>query len=173
MGSFMRKGLKFTSMFDDDAEFYRHCRGQGVMYNGKAPLSVYDDNGSHFNFAGRLSGLCCFCALKSGLSWFESDGYAPLGSGFGSKLFSQLGCINCRHKEWLRSVVARIFRSGAGGRKAAGRSGHDGAISTWASDGWLALPSAMLDNIIVFVIGLDGCMLNQLPVLDCDVVAWS
>lgn len=166
---FMRKGMRFSSLFDEEAEFASHCRGQGIMYNGRTPLQLRDASadGSHFNFAGRLSGLCCFCALKSGFAWFECDRFDPVGSGFGSRLFSQLGCINCRRKEWLRSTVSRLF--GVGGQKSVGRSDTD--AMTWSSDGWLALPSAVLDHIIVFVLGLDNCTSNPLPVLDGDVVS--
>ena len=39
---FMRKGMRFSSLFDEEAEFASHCRGQGIMYNGRTPLQLRD-----------------------------------------------------------------------------------------------------------------------------------
>ncbi len=124
----------FSSEFDDDeCDFARNCRGQGMYYNRLTTRPrVYFGyrDAVHYAFSGCFAGYCCFCALHA---------------GFSRDAFSRMGCFNCIRREQIRTVFAGM---------AAERS--DGvSVVTWESHGWLALPSAIVDHILMFTVGLE------------------
>ena len=137
--SYLDRDACFSSSFDDESEYVRHCRGQGSQYSIRrvSPL-FYGNDGEvlHFQFSGCFAGMCCFCALYAGLN---------------VEAFSLNGCRNCTLKEELRAEFAKLAR----------RSDEDDSDQsvalTWASHGWGALPSALVDYILVFAMGMDGC----------------
>lgn len=144
--SYLSKEAVFSSLFDDESAFAQHCRGQGTLYNERRPASSpYGERATfHYNFTGCFSGMCCFCALKS---------------GFVAEVFGEMGCYDCVRKERLRAEVARAFRS----------SGVNHASASWSSHGWSALPLAIVDHILVFVAGLEACADQAVIVRDGEV----
>ena len=130
------KNYKFSTAFDQDALFTHHCRGQGSHYNTRHETPVLyrgDGMSVHYNFSGFYCGNCCFCALHS---------------GFGHGVFSQMGCSNCVRKEVLREEFAKLI---------AKRASSSFAVVSWVSHGWRALPSVVIDYILVFALGLENC----------------
>lgn len=99
----------------------------------RGQVSRYWDDGQefHFQFSGCFAGRCCFCALNAGL---------------GLDVFTLNGCYNCTRKEKLRAEFAKLVQ----------RSDQSTAM-TWASHGWGALPSTLIDYILVFAMGMEGC----------------
>jgi hypothetical protein len=149
------RGARFSSLFDDESVFEVHCRGQGLKYNHHNGalafgVQVVPDTIKHYNFSGYFAGMCCFCARHA---------------GFGSELFLCSGCRNCVRKDILLSGVVRLFYR------------QDGSDNfSWGSHGWRALPSALMDFILSFVVGIrgagqqmavvDGAVVLSLPTLD-------
>jgi hypothetical protein len=135
-----RKDERFSASFDDDRVFERHCRGQGPKYNHRRGALAFGVEGSdlldtdHYNFSGFFAGMCCFCARHS---------------GFGTELFVCSGCRNCVRKDIMRSAFARLMCGG--GRR---RDGAESSSSSWEAHGWRALPDALVDRILSFVVGL-------------------
>jgi hypothetical protein len=128
-GGCLERGSRSSTLFEEEAVFSQHCRGQGTRFSvwNRVTHSPHDDSSLiHYNFTGCYSGMCCFCALKV---------------GFSADIFGQVGCRHCVRKELLRAEVARCFGSAGG---------------SWTSHGWRALPSAIVDRILVFVLGVDG-----------------
>ncbi len=130
------RDARFTALFEDDAAALSCCRGQGTRYS---PWPHHNQT-LHYNFSGAFTGLCCFCALKA---------------GFSPSVFGQTACRQCVWRERLRAEVAVCFGSGAGATSV-----------SWVSHGWRALPSAIVDRILVLVLGLDG---RNADVLDGEV----
>ena len=116
---------RLSDGFDGD-DFTYYCRGQGGRYRtAYMPQFVEFIDGFHYNFDGVFHGLCCFCALHR---------------GFCKELFVDVSCYNCKRKEFIRRLFLKVFDA----RK-------DSA--TWETHGWAALPSAVLDLILGFVVG--------------------
>jgi hypothetical protein len=151
MVSMRRKDERFSSLFDDDRLFERQCRGQGPKYNhggGALAFGVEggDFNIDHYNFSGFFAGMCCFCARHS---------------GFGTELFVCSGCRNCVRKDILRSAFARLLSRGDGASSEA---------ASWGTHGWRALPVALVDHILSFVVGLQRAQ-GLIAVQDGSVVS--
>lgn len=142
------RSARFSSLFDDRSVFEMHCRGQGLKYNhhnGALAFGVQGgaDDIMHYNFSGYFAGMCCFCARHS---------------GFGSELFLCSGCRNCVLKDVMRSGTVRLFyRKDCGGD------------SSWGAHGWRALPSALMDHILSFVVGIHGAE-RRMAIVDGEVV---
>jgi hypothetical protein len=57
------------------------------------PYEVQETSLTHYNFDGSLSGLCCFCAINTGIP---------------KDMFK--ACYNCEQKESVRAEFARLYK---------------------------------------------------------------
>ena len=131
---YLDRDSKLSTAFDDESQFSHNCRGQGSHYNTRRETPVlYCFNGfaAHYNFTGSYSGNCCFCVLHL---------------GFPPGIFARNGCCNCLRKESLRCEFAKLTRRP-----------DSAAVGSWLSHGWSALPSVIIDHILLFVVGLEDC----------------
>lgn len=137
--AYLSRHSRFSSAFDEDSEFVRHCRGQGAHYHTRHEMPLlYPSDGVESLHSGCFAGLCCFCAFSS---------------GFGRDAFDRTGCCNCVRKECMRKAFSGLL---AKRRKDGCASSPSSAVS-WASHGWAALPSALVDHILWFALGLSSC----------------
>ncbi len=87
---------KLSAQFDH-GDFSVHCRGQGQRYHTQEnALQPYRKRMqlTHFNHcAGRIQGLCCFCASISSMFFAAND-----------------ACFNCTRKDALRKEFARLYK---------------------------------------------------------------
>ncbi len=132
--------LMITSELESD-DFANNCRGQGSKYSNKASLyslkSPVEESDEHFNFSGTFKGVCCFCAVRMGLS---------------SVSFQEISCYHCKQRNMLFLEFYRLRRV---------RNSSDGENApSWETHGWGALSDTLIDYIIALAtnnrIGRDG-----------------
>ena len=127
-GSSMKRVTLFSSEFDSD-DYANYCRGQGIFYSNKADdVEMIVKDYDHFNFTGLFSGLCCFCAVMKG--FFHAS-------------FECVGCYHCKR----RFMVLEEFS------KLKNHSRDGSSSSSWAANGWSALPDPIVDMIIRCALG--------------------
>ena len=109
------------------------CRGQGPFYaTRKSDQERTPSNSSeHFNFIGTYRGLCCYCALKTGLHL---------------KSFLSAGCYACKRRRHLVMVVTEFARLKRW------RSGDAIPATALPTGRWAALPHSLVDTIIAMAI---------------------
>jgi hypothetical protein len=133
--------VPLSGVFETD-KLFLFCRGQGFRYADRdhSPFMNFVD-GYHFNFSGVFEGYCCFCALHA---------------GFGTELFLGTGCYGCKHKQAAIEAFLDVTRS------------EPETHAQWRSHGWAALPSAIVDKILQYLVGehlpvVDGAALPPVP----------
>ena len=108
------------------------CRGQGSFYATQRPeVERAPAHYQHNNFQGFFRRMCCFCALKGGLT-IDS--------------FNTVGCYDCKRRRLQRQLALMVKQFAKLKNRADGSDIH--ARSLWAG-----LPDSLIDHISAMAIG--------------------
>jgi hypothetical protein len=103
------------------------CRGQGSFYATQRPeVERAPAQYQHNNFQGFFRRMCCFCALKGGLT-IDS--------------FNAVGCYDCKRR---RQLVFKEFLK---------LKNKTGGSDIHARSLWAGLPDSLIDHICAMAIG--------------------
>jgi hypothetical protein len=119
--------VNITSELESD-DFVNNCRGQGSKYSDRSGSSVALQQGKethHYNFQGMFQGMCCFCAVRIGLS---------------SLSFVDISCYHCKQRDMLYQEFSRL------------RVAQGAVAPCWESHGWGALSDTLIDYIIALAL---------------------
>ena len=113
----------------DSDDYSNYCRGQGKFYSlRRTDLYALPSSGSHFNFSGVYAGLCCYCALGEGYSYFSFDG---------------VGCYHSKMKYLVVKEFSRLKHQ---------RSAN-GQAPSWENCTWGGLSDSLVDLILKMAVG--------------------
>lgn len=117
-----------TSELESD-DFVNNCRGQGSRYSEKCTETTVQlqnkQEDFHFNFMGEYKGLCCFCAVRIGLS---------------SLSFADISCYHCKRRDMLYREFSKL------------RVARGSAAPCWDTHGWGALSDALIEYILAMAL---------------------